>query len=105
MPDTDDNVEVLTPDTDEQNFARVREVLVDEPPAVTRNQLLVTVFYSGLNNGTPEQGIRTLTLLGPSINNPDDLKDLMDVAATTLFSELKYEKLQVALVNALRFPF
>lgn len=91
MPETDDNQP-----TDVE--------LVEESP-VARNQMLVTVFYSGLNNGTPEQGVRTLTLAGPTINNPDDLKDLMDVAATTLFQDLKYEKLTVALVNALRFPF
>lgn len=82
------------------------ELMADlEPVTVADDMLLVTVWYSGLNNGMPEQGVRTLTLKGPKIANPEELQDLMDVAATTLFSEVKLENLKVALINALRFPF
>lgn len=91
----------------ESNETETPLEVVEDMPEVWNfpvSPMLVTVHYTGLNNGMPEQGIRTLTMQGPRIKNPEELQEVIDVAATTLFSEVKLEKLQLAVINIQRFP-
>lgn len=77
----------------------------DNTEGTESSGMLVTVYFEGTDNGVPKTGIRSISFNGPAVKSPEELQEVVDAVALVIRDELKYENLQVAVVNVLRYPF